>query len=80
MTNTLVIFARAVVAAGLPAPIVARLNEEIGRIMRAPAMTERMQSLGIEAATGTPDQFAKLIAQQVPKWTQVVKASGAEAE
>ena len=66
--------------AGLPAPIVARLNEEIGRIMRSPAMTERIQALGIEAVTGTPEQFARLIAVQVPKWTQVVKAAGAEAE
>lgn len=65
---------------GMPSSIVTRLNQEVSSIMRSAAMTERIQALGIEASTGTPEEFSRLIAQQIPKWSQVVKASGAQAE
>jgi tripartite-type tricarboxylate transporter receptor subunit TctC len=39
-----------------------------------------MQTLGIQASTGTSERFTQLIKQQVPKWAIVVKAAGAQEE
>ncbi|WP_077000308.1 tripartite tricarboxylate transporter substrate binding protein [Variovorax sp. KK3] len=43
--------------AGTPAPIVARLNTEINKILATPAMKERIGNLGGEAVPGTPASF-----------------------
>ncbi|MEI7738918.1 MAG: tripartite tricarboxylate transporter substrate binding protein [Betaproteobacteria bacterium] len=66
--------------AGLPSDIANKINKEINVIMHTPAMSERMQTLGIQASTGTSERFTQLIKQQVPKWAIVVKAAGAQEE
>ena len=43
--------------AGTPAPIVARLNTEINKILATPAVKERIANLGGEAVPGTPAAF-----------------------
>ena len=43
--------------AGVPAPVVARLNEGINRILRTPALRERVARLGGEAVAMTPAEF-----------------------
>jgi len=65
---------------GLPTDIANKINKEINTIMHTPSMTERMQTLGIQASTGTSEQFTQLIRQQVPKWAIVVKAAGAQED
>jgi tripartite-type tricarboxylate transporter receptor subunit TctC len=65
---------------GLPVDINNKINKEINTIMHTPSMSERMQTLGIQATTGTSDQFTQLIKQQVPKWAVVVKAAGAQED
>jgi tripartite-type tricarboxylate transporter receptor subunit TctC len=69
-----------VVPSATPAPLVARLNRDIVHILRMPDLRERLESLGAEVAAGTPRDFADYIAREIPKWTKVVKDSGARAE
>jgi len=69
-----------VVPAATPAATIARLNADIVRALRMPDLRERLESLGAELATGTPRDFADYIAREIPKWTKVVKDSGARAE
>jgi len=45
-----------------------------------PAMVERLNGLGAEVLPGTPQDFAAYIQREIPKWTKVVKDSGAKAE
>jgi tripartite-type tricarboxylate transporter receptor subunit TctC len=66
--------------AGTPQDIVSRLNEEVGKMLRAPDMRERLASLGAEPRTMTPQQFAALIPAEIRKWAKVVKDSGAHVE
>jgi tripartite-type tricarboxylate transporter receptor subunit TctC len=66
--------------AGLPTEIINKINTDMNIIMHTSAMSERMQSLGIQASTGSSDQFAQLIKQQIPKWATVVKAAGAQED
>ena len=69
-----------VVPSATPAPLVERLNRDIVRVLRLPDLRERLESLGAEVAGGTPQDFADYIAREIPKWTKVVKDSGARAE
>jgi tripartite-type tricarboxylate transporter receptor subunit TctC len=66
--------------AGIPAPVVARLNNEINKALDSPAMKERMVSLGVEGTPGTPDEFAAFIRRDTAKWAKVIKDSGAKPE
>jgi tripartite-type tricarboxylate transporter receptor subunit TctC len=69
-----------VVPSATPAALVERLNRDVVGVLSDPELRERLASLGAETAPGTPRDFADYIAREIPKWTQVVKDSGARAE
>ena len=47
--------------AGTPAPVVARLSREIGKVMRDPAVVERVNAAGLDPVTGTPAELEALV-------------------
>jgi len=49
-------------------------------VVHSPAIKERLNSMGIQPVTGTPEAFSRLIKDEVAKWTGVIKASGAEED
>ena len=55
--------------AGLPDPIVRRLNTEVVRILKDPATAEKLRSFGNEPAPCSPEQFKKRLADDIAKWT-----------
>jgi tripartite-type tricarboxylate transporter receptor subunit TctC len=61
--------------AGLSPDIVTKLNRELTKIVRASAMKEKFATLGIEAVTGTPDEFNAYIKSEMAKWRAVVTAA-----
>jgi tripartite-type tricarboxylate transporter receptor subunit TctC len=69
-----------VTPAGTPAEIVARLNAAVNAGFAAPDTQARLARLGAAPMTGTPADFAALIATETPKWTAVVKAAGIRIE
>jgi len=69
-----------VVPSGTPAALVGRLNEEINSVLNQKDLRERFAGLGAEVASGTPRDFADYIAREIPKWSKVVRDSGARAE
>lgn len=66
--------------AGTPKDIIARLNAEFLKALRAPDMQERLAALGAESIGSTPDQLAAHLRSELPKWAKVVKASSARAD
>jgi tripartite-type tricarboxylate transporter receptor subunit TctC len=66
--------------AGTPAPVVARLNEAIVSVLKAPATSKRFVDLGADPVWNTPEQFAALIQADTQKWGKVIKATGARAD
>ena len=64
------------VPANTPAPVVARLNQEIARSMNAPAMKQRFLDAGLEVATGTPEEFLGRIKSEITKWGKVIREAG----
>jgi len=62
--------------AGLPRPLLERLNAEIGAVLRMPDMQKRLQELGAVPEQGTADAFARFAHEEVGKWAVVVKSAG----
>lgn len=59
--------------AGTSKEIVSQLNQSIGRILRQPEMLERFTSEGIEPRHSTPEEFSRFLAQDIAKWSKVVR-------
>src|SRR2546426_250713 len=66
--------------AGLPRPILDRLNKAINAAIVAPETKERFTQLGSEGGGGTPEEFAELIRRDSAKWAEVVRRSGAKID
>jgi len=62
--------------AGMPQAVVARLNREINAILNVPETREQLLTQGAEPRTGTPEEFAATMANDVRKWQKVVAAAG----
>ena len=58
--------------AGVPAPIVTRLNAEVVAILKEPGVVERLRALGNEPKPTTPEEFKARMQADVAKWTVVV--------
>jgi tripartite-type tricarboxylate transporter receptor subunit TctC len=66
--------------AGLPRPILDKLNKAINAAIVAPGTKERFAQLGSEGGGGTPEEFAALIRRDSAKWAEVVRRSGAKID
>jgi tripartite-type tricarboxylate transporter receptor subunit TctC len=66
--------------AATPRAIITKLNAESNRVLALADVKERLGGAGIDTAGGTPEAFAKFIADEMAKWGPVVKASGAKAD
>jgi tripartite-type tricarboxylate transporter receptor subunit TctC len=66
--------------AGVPRPLITRLNTEVNRILTADGMRERLSELGVDAVPGTPEQFGELLARDIDRWAKAVKAAGLKGE
>jgi tripartite-type tricarboxylate transporter receptor subunit TctC len=58
---------------GTPAPILNRLQKLIAEGMRAPAMQARLKTEGANAVLNTPEEFARLINDEIERWTALGK-------
>ena len=66
--------------ANMPKDAVARLNSEIVKILREPAIREKISAQGFNIVTSTPDELAAFIRSEYEKWGKLVKMSGAKVE
>lgn len=66
--------------AGIPKPVVSRLNEGLIAAIRSAEIRERMSAAGFELWTSTPESFAQVIKVDREKWGKIVKASGARID
>ena len=66
-----------VAPARTPAPIVARLNAAFTEALREPEVIERLRTLGTEPRPTTAEAFAAYLREELAKWAEVVRVSGA---
>ena len=66
--------------AGLPEPIVRRLNEVIVQGVASKDFQERTRGVGIEPVQGTPQALAAELARDIPRWQRIVADTGAKPQ
>jgi tripartite-type tricarboxylate transporter receptor subunit TctC len=66
--------------AGLPRPVLDKLNAAINRAIASPAFKARFALIGDEPAGGTPEDFAEQIRKDSAKWAEVIRRSGAKID
>ena len=69
-----------VAPAGVPAPVLAKLNAEVNRILRSAEVTDRIVAFSSDVRTSTPAEYRQFIRAELDKWGKVVKETGARAE
>ncbi len=69
-----------VAPAGTPAAVVARLNAEINKALTLPEVQQQLALEGAVPMPGTPQAFGQLIAREIPRWAEVVKAGRVTAD
>ena len=62
--------------AGIPQPIVTQLNTELVRILKLPEVSKTFATLGVDAATSTPEELAALVKSEVPKYAKLIQEIG----
>jgi tripartite-type tricarboxylate transporter receptor subunit TctC len=63
-----------------PKPIIDKLNTEMARILRDPAIKERLIQQGIDPVHGSPEDLAALQKADLEKWKIAVEAAGAKLD
>jgi len=69
-----------VAPAGTPAELVNRLNLAINKILALPEVAQQLAGEGAEPVQATPQVFAALIAREIPRWREVVRAGNVKPE
>jgi len=71
----------AVVApAALPKDVAAKLHQAFHETLSDPAIRKAFADQGVDVVNGTPEDLRAYIKSEIPKWAEVVKASGARAD
>jgi tripartite-type tricarboxylate transporter receptor subunit TctC len=63
-----------------PKPVIAKLNREIGDILRDPAAQEMFLKQGVAAAPGTPEELGEWVKAELARWTPIIQAAGIKAD
>ncbi len=66
--------------AGTPAPIVARLSSALAKAVADASVQSRLKELGADPIGDTHEVFQKFVAQDVLRWAELVKRSGASVD
>jgi tripartite-type tricarboxylate transporter receptor subunit TctC len=66
--------------AGTPAPIVRKIYAETVKALALSDVRTRFASLGLEPIGNSPEEFAQVIKEEIPKWAKVIKDSGAKPD
>ncbi|MDM0116255.1 tripartite tricarboxylate transporter substrate binding protein [Variovorax sp. J22R133] len=64
--------------AGLPAPVLKRLNEELNSALESAEMRELLARDGASPRPGTPQEFSAMLRQDVERWARLIKSSRIE--
>jgi len=69
-----------VAPAGTPPQVIATLHDAAVTALRDKGVQESLGKLGVDIVGGTPQEFQAYIKSEIPKWTAIVKASGAKLD
>jgi tripartite-type tricarboxylate transporter receptor subunit TctC len=69
-----------VAPARAPSDVVVALNRALMATLADASVKKSLGDLGVDIIGGTPEQFASYIKSEIPKWTAIIKASGAKLD
>ena len=65
---------------GTPKPIVDKLNAEIVKVLKEPATHEKLEKTNcMEVVASSPEELTRVMQAEIPRWSALVKKSGAQA-
>ena len=62
---------------GLPKPVIDKLSEATNAALKDPAVLQGLQSQGLNATGGSPEDFARFIKSETERWARVIKSMDA---
>lgn len=66
---------------GTPKPIVDRLHDEIVKVLKSKDVYTMLTGTnGMEIVASTPQELAKLMQAEIPRWAELIRKSGAKAD
>lgn len=65
--------------AGMPPAVTARVHKELARALASDGVQKRFTDRGYEVYPGTPADLTALLKTEIPRWREIVRASGAKA-
>jgi len=65
--------------AGIPPEIVNRMNAELAKVLKIPAVQERLTQMGVQVSASRPEDFGKFIRNEVDRWGKVVRENNIKA-
>ncbi|ARP96235.1 Bug family tripartite tricarboxylate transporter substrate binding protein [Bordetella genomosp. 13] len=65
---------------GTPKALVEKISADMREVMADPAAKAKMVAAGSEFTPSTPDQFRAFVDQEITKWAEAVKISGASVD
>ena len=66
--------------ANLPKDVVTKVNAELRKVIENPEIKKQLGERGMDAFSGTPDDLAKFVNEQLVLWTRLIKEAGIEPE
>jgi len=69
-----------VAPAKTPRELIVKLNQAVVKGLSMPETRERLLNQGIDPVGNSPEEFARLLRAELPKWARVVKISGAKVD
>jgi len=66
--------------AGVPRPIVDRINREVREYLSDPATQQKFAAFNIELTPSTPEEMAERVRTELPVWTKVMRSAGIQPE
>jgi tripartite-type tricarboxylate transporter receptor subunit TctC len=65
---------------GTPKPLVEKISADMREVMADPKTKEKLAASGSEFTPSTPEQFQAFVQQEIAKWAEAVKISGARID
>jgi tripartite-type tricarboxylate transporter receptor subunit TctC len=62
-----------------PRNIISKLNSEIISVLKKQEITKKLNAMGADVATTTPDEFGKIVRDEIKRWAKVIQATGVKS-
>jgi tripartite-type tricarboxylate transporter receptor subunit TctC len=66
--------------AGMPADVVAKLNDAIGKTLHIPDVQQKFTTFGVIPKTATPQKLAQMTTEEIARWTPVIRDNNIRAD